>query len=431
MKFIYHKLCIAFILCSFFGFINSKVLQKVYPMSIWNKEDFKYVTKFSFEIGDGKLLISGKFTDSVEHLDRRLDKIDIKFLAFLDDDWPQVQAAKTCQEKEDLARLKINLPVPTDARPSNVMDGYLTQKLRTRVWYFAWSDCERQFARFITPGNKLNVELKFINSDGSHFSAEDNGMTWWYFLELIILIGFFCANSVKFYRFYLTQESLDLPFLILNVAIFLECISVSLELWHLLLYSQNGHGNFVLDFLSQASGVFSQFIIVLLVILISSGWSIDFYKIQELNLYLPLSIMVGLFHFIIVGLGRIKDSSKFHDYEGVSGWIIMLFKLFFFIIFIFLIKNTYRNASTNNEKKNFIKSFSLFGTIYLLALPILVLISNILVAPYVRNKVIILGTLTLQIGSSIILTYLLSSKKSKYHQISMKGRTLLPSGKLD
>jgi len=253
------------------------------------------------------------------------------------------------------------------------------------------------------------------------------------FFELLLLVGFFISNSTRFYKFYKTEETWDLPFLILNIAIFMEAISILLEWLHLWLYSVNGSGSFVLDLLSQAAGIFAQFVMTLLIIMIASGWSIDYYKIEELDLYIPLALMIGVFHVIIVGIGRINDDdpTKFHDYESIPGWIIMAFKLIFFFVFIFFAHRTYSNAGNNAEKKEFFVRFSILGTIYLVALPIIVITSTMFVAPYVRNKVIVLGTLTLQIGASIIMTYLLSSKKSKYHAVSMKGRTLLPSGKLE
>jgi len=238
---------------------------------------------------------------------------------------------------------------------------------------------------------------------------------------------------MKFYRFYKTEETFDFPTLVLDIAIFCETFSIFFEWLHLLIYAENGVGSFVLDLLSQAFGTFSQFTMTLLLILIASGWSIDFHRFDELDLYLPLTIMVGIFHIVIVGVGRINDEdpTKFHDYENIPGYIIMSFIMIFYALFAYFVYSTYHKPDSSSDRRNFYKRFSVFGTIYLLALPLIVFISSVFVAPYVRNKVIILGTLAIQIGTMITLTYLLGSKKSKYNQVSLKGKTLLMSGKLD
>jgi len=64
------------------------------------------------------------------------------------------------------------------------------------------------------------------------------------------LIGFFVFNSAKIRRFYKTEESWDMPYLVLNIAIFFEALSVLLQWLHLWQYSYNGVGSFVLDLLS-------------------------------------------------------------------------------------------------------------------------------------------------------------------------------------
>jgi len=53
----------------------------------------------------------------------------------------------------------------------------------------------------------------------------------------------------------------------------------------------------------------------------SFGWTIEFKELPDMELTLPLSIVVIMLNFIIVGLGRITEDSyyKFSDYEGIPG----------------------------------------------------------------------------------------------------------------
>lgn len=52
--------------------------------------------------------------------------------------------------------------------------------VRSHVWYFVLSDCNRTLAGYSATGNKLNFEITMTNSDGSHFSVEENGFLWPY-----------------------------------------------------------------------------------------------------------------------------------------------------------------------------------------------------------------------------------------------------------
>jgi len=126
----------------------------------------------------------------------------------------------------------------------------MTQEIRTRVWYFVIADCDHVLANSLFLDNRLTYEITMTNSDKTHFSAEDSNMTHWFFAEFLVFIIFFGINITRFYKFYKTQEQWDMPFLILNIAIYGEAVSVLTQWLHLLIYQMNGYGNIFLDLLS-------------------------------------------------------------------------------------------------------------------------------------------------------------------------------------
>ena len=112
--------------------------------------------------------------------------------------------------------------------------------------------------------------------------------------------------------------------------------------------------------------------------------------------------------------------------------------LIFYIIFCIYARRTINKKPEKEDQEedrnaiiSFMKTFSFWGSVYLLSFPIVVIISSAVIAPYLRHKVVTIGSITIQIVVSIVLTYLFSSKRTQYFQVAMKGRTLLPSGKLD
>jgi len=418
-------------------FSTSKTITGKLNMVAFNHNHFQYVSKMSMDIGDGGVYFRGRFEQPIKHPNTP-EHIYVYVYAYVDDDWDAVLSKRSCQEKTEMARAVFSFQLPTNGDWSDQLYTTLTQRLRTRVWYLAFGDCDRVLPQYTTTGNKIVYELQMMNSDGSHFSAEEAGIEWPLFIEMLVLIAFFGSNAVRFFRFFKTQETLDYAFLITNGAIFIELLSIFCEFWHLFIYSKDGIGSGFLDFFSQAFQVFSQFVITLLLILIASGWSIHFFEIDDMDLYIPLALILGLLHVLIVGIGRIADEehSKFHDYETIPGWIVIFFRFVFFAIFIYFARSTIDKEEKGSNKEDrlvFMRRFLLLGSIYLLAFPVVVIISSAVVASYVRHKVVTIGSLTLQVTAAIILTYLFSAKRSKYNQVSMKGRTLLPSasGKIE
>jgi len=175
----------------------------------------------------------------------------------------------------------------------------------------------------------------------------------------------------------------------------------------------------------------------LILILIASGWAIDYFELKDMDLYVPLVLIIAVLHALIVGLGKInnEEHTKFHDYESLPGWIIIVLKFIFFGIFWYFGKETLNKLENDGkddvDKIDLVKRILFWGSVYLLSFPIIVITTSIMIEPYLRHKVITVGSIILQVIVSMILTYLFSSKRSQYFQFSWKNKTLLPSDKLD
>jgi hypothetical protein len=83
--------------------------------------------------------------------------------------------------------------------------------------------------------------------------------------------------------------------------------------------------------------------------------------------------------------------------------------------------------SSQPTLRTLVWELALIGTIYLLSLPVLVVISYI-IAPYIRKKVVIIGSLVIQMAAFIMMSRLLS-EKSRFYKMSTLAGSVLPGAK--
>lgn len=74
---------------------------------------------------------------------------------------------------------------------------------------------------------------------------------------------------------------------------------------------------------------------------------------------------------MIVGLSYIDydQYNKFHDYGGIQGFVLIIFRMILYSIFLFGCYDTLK--TTNKNQTKFIKNLRASTSLYLLAFPIL------------------------------------------------------------
>jgi Rhodopsin-like GPCR transmembrane domain len=408
----------------------SKVISDTQSVSAFNKKSWTYMAKFAVATGEGRFVTKVQLTKKVD-AESAEKHIKLKGAIYIDDDWDNVQSIDDCNEKLKFAKSVFDVFVPKDGSWSQESPVSVSQKARTRVWFLTLTDCDHELTRFYSAANRIKWEVTALNSDGSHFSEEENGVLTYIIITMGIILSFFMANTVKFYRFWKTEDTFDYASLILICILACEFFALLCETLHLWSFSYNGKGFFIFDFGNLALSVLSQFVLTCLLMLIAYGWSIRFNEFEDMDVFIPIGILLAILHVMIVGIGTITNNEhyRYHDYENWAGIVILVLRVLFFMFWAYLFKGTYETSAGDEE--TFYKRFGILSTIYFLAFPILVIISSVFVAPYVRHKVITLGTLIIQTTIQVILTFMFTNKKSKYYNVSLKGRTLVMSGKLD
>lgn len=123
-----------------------------------------------------------------------------------------------------------------------------------------------------------------------------------------------------------------------------------------------------------------------LIMLIANGWTITFQDIDidnNLDVYLPVGAVVIVIHLTLAAMTYVDfdDYHKYHDFAGIQGWVLILFKLGLFAYYHYLIRVNRNKIPRKSEK--FYKAFLFFGNIYMLDVP-LTIFASYLFPPHQR-----------------------------------------------
>jgi len=153
------------------------------------------------------------------------------------------------------------------------------------------------------------------------------------------------------------------------------------QLCHLALLSYNGKGFFLFDIISVVQSIASQLALAVLLIMLAWGWTITRSKIdsQDIELAIPVAAFVLFLHAMIGALIFLdnEESHKYHDYQGVQGILLCLFRLCLYAAFILGIVQTKKDMK-DKGKVNFMIMLAIAGTFYFLALPFSVIICGMI-----------------------------------------------------
>ena len=128
-------------------------------------------------------------------------------------------------------------------------------------------------------------------------------------------------------------------------AIYMELLHIVSQTVHLVIYSYNGQGFFLLDVISTVLQMNSQIVTAGLLILIAYGWEItDTDLSKNNNKYIILGGTVWVLHTFIGFLTAIDDGEhhKYHDYGGIQGFSVVVIRIWLYLTFLYGIIKTFK-----------------------------------------------------------------------------------------
>ena len=428
---------VSFFFCLFFQNTYGKVIRDIVSLRAGdNNENWKYLSTFSFGIGEGnftfdipeKVYVSNKYGNKKLNDKKRNISRGTRFYLYLDEDWERVKNSKSCQEKISLAKWYSN-------KFNDIvwpLEHTVSQSIRPHVWYFALADCD-EYKEPITPST-IDYVLTMQNSDKTHFSYEDRipAMIMPYLATFSLLaLCFLCYQTHRYHQntkhSFLTStfknsNSVSVHPTLRNLVFgtFLFFGSTVLEYLHLRKYSQDGEG-------MKSYFVFAEVCqwcvgLVVSLELVSISWmgyfnngrngSMSPTTKREKNAQIfkgVIGIMI-VFHLLAVILGRCYEESHYRANYAETVYALALIINHLALYLSYIIGLYYLHTKEQVDMtKDFIFKLGAYGSLYFICTPV-VIFSASFFAQYLRHQIVSLGTVGVQSFALIALARLFLSR---------------------
>jgi hypothetical protein len=211
---------------------------------------------------------------------------------------------------------------------------------------------------------------------------------------------------------------------VLAAAMLLHFTGLVLHTAHLGVYLHDGRGLPPLDLLHEVLFMASQVAQSSLLVLIALGYTLFHSSLKELSLVNPIVTITALVHALLVAFGKMNDgaSNKYHENEGIVGWLLLSLRLGLYIWFIIALQRSQQQSGLRLQ--SFLKEFRIAGSLYFLAFPVIFLIVQ-LFAPYLQHPIMQTGLMAMQAASHVWLSSLFFSR-GNYFKVSILSSSLLP-----
>jgi len=423
-------LWILLLLSAFLLLVSPKVVQKTMTFRPGNQ--WQYITKFGISVGQGTFEARARFKrpyipEGATEPSTEEFSVDLNF--YLDTKWYAALEEADCKAKNEHQIRVEHLQLKGDGEWCYPKVGGLRQQTRPFVWFVAASDCNSALHIRDPRMPPIEIMVRFTGYDNGEFSHEEIGLLSLYSIALLaysLILGY---NVYNYYKDIKRTERMDSPILLLLIAVALQFFAILFQWINLLVYSFDGEGVKACHVLSVIMEVGSEFFVSLLLILLSWGWTITYLEFGDIEMFIPLVLMLLVVHLVLAGLTELTSDAyhKYHDFEGIQGILLVISRLGMFAYFLYGMRDTYQKCRA--KAKTFLKPFAYYSGAYLISFPVLLILCQVC-AHYVRHKVMVVGSIIAQSAILCILLRLFVGKTS-YTDVSKHSDTILPGGKND
>ncbi|CDW71798.1 integral membrane protein gpr180-like [Stylonychia lemnae] len=387
------------------------------------------------EIGRATVNVKTRFTSTHKKAE---DNIEIAIGIFKDFQWEQVADNKkiACDVKAREAYQTLPILVPVDGSYSQNFQINITNQLIPRIFYFAAMDCNHLTHSKSKHMPKIEMEFEiFLNVGDSydHFSYEEEGTLQLHLVLLVLFALIFGLTVYSYYQYQKQFERYDSPHFIMALALFFQMSGIFMQTLHLWMYSHNGRGIPIFDIFGLIGCMMSEISVSCLFMMIAHGWTLIYQDLDfdnNLEIYLPVGSIVVAVHLVLAAMTYVDLDAhhKYHDFAGVQGWVLILFKVGLFAYYIYCVCQNIEKIPKKSTR--FHRVFTLLGCVYMLNVP-LTIIACYFFQPYNRQ---FLYTMSTNVVQAITLGSMLqqqSSNKSGYKKASMESDGILPMNKFE
>lgn len=298
-----------------------------------------------------------------------------------------------------------------------------------KMLYFTLMDCDMEVRTQSRGEWNLILDLKLAN-DNSHLTPMDYYI-YIYKIILLLVMGLLGAKYAKPVYQEIRKEHFETNYAFVTMAagFLIKVVSIMLDVLETRIYSTDGTDSPVINFFAKATDLVSGYILACLILFLANGWTIFFSRIDDMELFLPISIALGIMKVLVLGLMSLvrTDQNHFHSYTGVMGIFVTVLHICLFVYYWFLLDQNHAKIQTTSDKKAFYSSLTTLAIFYLMSFPVFYFLSFIVSSVYV-SAFIEFGVTTCQLGATLAMGVLIGTG-GKYGKIADFDFSLPSSGK--
>ena len=402
--------------------------------------------KFAYRVGRGSFKLWAWVEAGARYQSRELTAY-----AYLDEQWPAMLAATTCEEKVKLARWAA--PVAFDGAPGDAggawrppagarawsMRRAMTSSIRTHVWYFTLADCSLE--RFYHEVPAVHYRAELLDGD-SHLPVDEAGLGWLHAANVAAaaaVVAWLAARARG-------ARAVHAATLGLGGAAALDALSSLFELAHVGSYAADGVGSYAADALAAYCEAACDGVLSALVLCVAAGWTAGGHlgddekagrgplaaeTLAERAASAAAPVAAALrrplapgsrvaaaaaawtaAHVALAQWSRVYDDDfdVFHDFEHAPGRAVVALRVALLAVFLPVALRT--QACAGGRLRRFYVLWATLGGAWLLSLPAICLVARSLPA-YYRHRVVSGATAAVQTAALACLALLFTGRAGR------------------
>lgn len=333
----------------------------------------------------------------------------------------RLPASASCHKKAKLAIEEREFSILDDGTFS-VINQWYDEPGITETYYIYYADCDGHFEN-VPSQDSIFFSISLENNLDSHLEpGEEHLLTIHYLFGFLTTLAYlpFIKSFYKEVRGRLSE--LNWPFMIINFIILLKLGNTILELTDLNLIKATGHGSDALSFLAMCCNYFSQYFFCCLLCFLAAGWTITFDSLRQSKVFVPIVLTLAVIKFVVVAVSKMSHPGEEinHQYSGLMGNVLIVSQVSMYSYFIYsTVKNI--KAAKIKKVKSFMVRLSLFGSIYFLTFPFMLVLVGMIVSPAYQKPFVEFSRISSEFISIYYLAFITTSEKGQYKNIAYQS----------
>jgi hypothetical protein len=248
---------------------------------------------------------------------------------------------------------------------------------RPRWWYVVLANCHAESVAL------ESFDIEFTNTGGKYtqqFSKDEEGVFESAIVAILVLLIEIGLLSVWFMRGRKLQGHRGHQVLaIVLVCVVVDFFGTFLQLLHFDSYSSDGVGLPDLQDFTTFLSIFPELIIIGLFVWIAKGWQISGNRPRDARSVAEMLLLYLVAAIVLYWWSFQEDDHVYvlYMYQSPPGYIMVVMRVLTCLWFLSSLSETWR-FEKDSAKKSFYQGFTLFGCLWFLSLPIIVIVSEVM-----------------------------------------------------